>query len=228
MHTLPPHVWHIRRYGAEYIGTFVLVAVGVGSSMIAAKTNAFGITGIAFAFGLVVAVLIVAIGKISGAHINPAITLAMWSQRHFPARDVLPYMIAQCAGAITGSAILLRLFGPMGTVGATLPLVGVANTAVIEGVYSAVLAYVVFYVSTDLRVHRKYVPLIIGLTVFVGARMTGPITGGSFNPARSLGPAVVNNIWDHHWIYWLAPIVGMWMGAMAHARVRKFSHRTTK
>ena len=217
----PSPALHIRRYVAEFFGTLLLVVFGVGSSMIAAKTGAFGINGIAFAFGLVVAVVIVAIGKTSGAHINPAVTLALWSQRHFPARDVLPYIIAQCVGAIAGSAILLRLFGSMGTVGATLPVIGAANTIVIEGAYSALLAFVVFYVGAQMRIPRHYVPAIVGMTVFVGARLTGPITGGSFNPARSLGPALVNGIWDQHWIYWLAPIVGMWIGARMHALFRK-------
>lgn len=198
----------------------MLVVFGVGSSMIAANTQAFGIGGIAFAFGLIVAVLIIAIGKVSGAHLNPAVTIAMWSQRHFHRRDVLPYIVAQCAGAIAGSAVLLRIFGPMGIVGATLPVIGVPLTLVIEALYSAILAFVVFYVAADQRIARKYVPVIIGLTVFVGARITGPITGGSFNPARSLGPAFVNGIWEHHWIYWIAPIVGMWLGAGAHARWR--------
>ena len=211
----------MRRYLAEFFGTLVLVLVGVGSSTIDANTNVFGITGIAFAFGLIVAMLIVAIGKTSGAHINPAVTVAMWSQRHFPARDVAPYIAAQCLGAIAGSAILLQLFGPMGTVGVTLPVIGVASTVVIEGAYSALLAFVVFYVGAQMRIPRAYVPAIVGATVFVGARLAGPITGGSFNPARSLGPALVNGIWDHHWIYWLSPVIGMWIGARAHALFRK-------
>ncbi|MEO7996214.1 MAG: aquaporin [Gemmatimonadaceae bacterium] len=220
LNTHPHRVWHFRRYAAELLGTGVLVLFGVGSSMIAERTHAFGIGGIALAFGLIVAVLIVAIGKISGAHINPAVTLALWSQRHFHGRDVLPYIVAQCLGAIAGAALLLQIFGPMGTVGVTLPVIGAGLTLVIEMAYSALLSFAIFYLAADARIPRNYVPPMIGLVVFVGARITGPITGGSFNPARSLGPAFVNGIWQHHWIYWVAPIVGMWIGAAAHAQLR--------
>lgn len=198
----------------------MLVLFGVGSSMVAARTHAFGAGGIAFAFGLTVAVLIVAMNNISGAHINPAVTLALWSQRHFHGRDVAPYIIAQCLGATVGSALLLKLFGPMGHVGATLPAIGVARTLGVEMLYSAILSFVIFYLAAEPRISRRIVPLIVGITVFLGARITGPMTGGSFNPARSLGPAVVNGIWEHQWIYWLAPIVGMWIGAVVHARGR--------
>ena len=199
----------MRRYIAEAIGTFALVAIGPGSVMVAAKTGAFGHTAVALAFGLVVCLVVASTGHIGGAHINPAITIGFWSVKRFPTRDVAPYIIAQCIGAIAASAVLTWLLGPHGNYGATVPALSIARSFVVEAGYSALLGFVVMAVATDERTPKAVAPFAIGATVFAGALVTGPLTGGSFNPARTLGPAVLGGVWTAHWLYWLAPTVGI-------------------
>ena len=177
--------------------------------MVAAKTNAFGHEGVALAFGLAVTLCVAGFGHLSGAHINPAVTIGFWSVRRFPTRDVLPYIVAQCVGAIAASAILGWLIGPVGNFGATVPTVGTAQAFVIEAGYSGLLAFVIMVVATDDRTPPAVAPFALGATVFAGALVTGPLTGGSFNPARSLGPALLGSVWTVHWLYWVAPIGGM-------------------
>jgi len=202
-----------RRYAAEAIGTFTLVAIGPGAVMVAARSHAFGPTGVALAFGLVITICVASIGHLSGAHINPAVTIGFWSVRRFPSRDVVPYVIAQCVGAACASSLLGWLLGPVGAFGATVPNLPLAQSFVVEAGYSGLLAFVIMAVATDHRTPAGVAPFAIGATVFAGALVTGPLTGGSFNPARSFGPALASGIWTAHWLYWIAPIVGM-AGAM--------------
>lgn len=199
----------VRRYVAEAIGTFALVAVGPGATMVAAKTGAFGHTSVALAFGLVVCFVVASTAQLGGAHINPAVTLGFWSVRRFPTREVVPYILAQCLGAIAASLALVWLLGPVGNFGATIPALSTARSFAVEAGYSAILAFVIMGVASEQQVAVTIAPLAIGAAVFAGALVTGPLTGGSFNPARSLGPAVVGGVWTAHWLYWLAPIVGM-------------------
>ena len=201
-----------RRYVAEAGGTFALVAIGPGAVMVAARTHAFGHLGIALAFGLVITLVVASSGHLSGAHINPAVTIGFWSLRRFAGRDVLPYIVAQCLGATAASALLAWLLGPVGDFGATVPRLAVAQSFMIEMGYTGLLGFVIMGVATDERAPRAVAPFAIGVTVFAGALVTGPLTGGSFNPARSLGPALIGGIWTAHWLYWLAPIAGMVLG----------------
>ena len=222
--TSPPVTTHrlmLRCYGAEALGTFALVAIGSGAAMVAAKTNAFAQSGVTLAFGLAVALIVAASGHLGGAHINPAVTLGLWSVRRFPARHVVPYILAQCTGAIAASALLAWLLGPVGNFGATVPSVSVARAFVIEMGYTGLLGFVIMAVATDDRAPAAIAPFVLGATVFVGALVTGPLTGGSFNPARTLGPAVVGSIWTAHWLYWLAPIIGMIAGMQLYDVVRR-------
>lgn len=199
----------VRRYIAEAIGTFMLVAIGPGSAMVSAKTGAFGHTGVALAFGLVVCLVVASSGHLGGAHINPAVTIGFWSVRRFPTRDVAPYIVSQCLGAVAASAVLAWLLGPVGNFGATLPALPIGRSFAVEAGYSAMLGFVIMGVATDKRTPAAVAPFAIGATVFAGALVTGPLTGGSFNPARSLGPAVIGGIWTAHWLYWLAPVLGI-------------------
>lgn len=208
----------IRCYVAEALGTAILVLVGCGSAIVAQSTHAFGHAGVSLAFGLVVAFLVASLGTISGAHINPAVTLAFWSLRRFPTRHVAPYILAQCIGAVLASFALQWLLGTASGHGATVLSVSPARAFAIEAGFSGILALVIFAVATDERISKTIVPFVIGATVFAGALVTGPLTGGSFNPARSLGPAIAGNIWTAHWIYWLAPVGGM----LVMARVYEF------
>lgn len=198
-----------RRYTAEAFGTFALVALGPGAAMVSASTHAFGHIGVALAFGLVVTIVVASTGHLGGAHINPAVTIGFWSLGRFPAREVAPYVAAQCVGAIAASALLVWLLGPVGNFGATVPALSIARSFVIEFGYTAILGFVVMSVATDERTPAGVAPFAIGATVFLGALITGPLTGGSFNPARSLGPALVGGVWTAHWLYWAAPILGM-------------------
>lgn len=210
----------MRCYVAEALGTAILVLIGCGASIVSASTNAFGGAGIALGFGLAVTLLVASLGTISGAHINPAVTLAFWSARRFPARHVLPYIVAQCLGAVAASYVLLWLLGTSGGFSATVPMVTTDRAFVIEAGYSGILALVIFAVATDVRVPREVAPFVIGATVFAGALVTGPLTGGSFNPARSLGPALAGDVWRAHWLYWLAPIGGMILAARLYEFLR--------
>lgn len=209
-----------RRWIAEAIGTFALVAIGPGAAMVAARTGSFGHAGVALAFGLVVTLVVAATGHLGGAHINPAVTVALWSVRRFPGREVLPYVAAQCAGAIAASLVLRWLLGADGGFGETVPTLSVGRAFAVEAGYSALLAFVVMAVATDERASAAAAPFVIGATVFAGALVTGPLTGGSFNPARTLGPAVAGGVWTAHWLYWAAPILGMVAAVHAYEMLR--------
>jgi MIP family channel proteins len=209
-----------KRYVAELVGTFALVAVGPGAVMVSASTHAFGHVGVALAFGLVITLAVASTGHLSGAHINPAVTLGFWSVRRFPARDVLPYIVAQVIGATAAAALLRWLLGPVAAVGATVPSLSIARAFVIELAYSGLLAFVIMGVATEAKSPASVAPFAIGATVFAGALVTGPLTGGSFNPARSLGPAIVSGVWTAHWLYWLAPVAGMIAAMHVYERLR--------
>jgi len=187
----------LRRLTAEAIGTYFLVLIGPGAAMVNAWGGGLlGVTGIALAFAFVVIAMVYALGHVSGAHINPAVTVAFWSARRFPARDVIPYIVAQCVGAV-------------GHLGATVPAISIGAAFAVEWLLSFVLMLVIMAVATDDRVAPGFAPLAVGLTVGFCALTGGPLTGASMNPARSFGPAVAGGIWTAHWVYWLAPITGM-------------------
>jgi MIP family channel proteins len=210
----------MRRFVAEGIGTFALVAIGPGAVMVAAKTGAFGHAAVALAFGLAVTLVVASSGHLGGAHINPAVTIGFWSLRRFPGRDVFPYIAAQCIGAVGASALLVWLLGPVGNYGATVPSLPVAQSFVIEFGFTSLLGFVIAGVATDERSPTAVAPFAIGATVFAGALVTGPLTGGSFNPARTLGPAVIGGVWQAHWLYWTAPIAGMAAGMRVYEVLR--------
>ena len=210
-----------RRLTAEAIGTFFLVLVGPGAARVDAWSHgAVGHVGVSLAFAFVVIAMVFALGHLSGAHINPAVTVAFWSVGRFPSRDVLPYVIAQCMGAIAASVVLRAVLGPVGQMGATLPSVAVARAFGIEWLLSFVLMFVVMAVATDDRVADGFAPLAVGLTVGFCALVGGPLTGASMNPARSLGPAFVGGLWASHWLYWVAPLTGMAVAARVYDRLR--------
>lgn len=209
-----------QRATAEAIGTFALVAVGPGAAMVAARTGAFGHAGVALAFGLVVAVVVAASGHLSGAHINPAVTLGFWSRGRFPAHEVPAYVVAQCAGAIAAALALGWVVGGEGMSAATLPALPLARAFAVEAGFTALLGFVIAGAATDDRAPEAAAPFAIGATVFAGARVCGPLTGGSFNPARTLGPAIAFGAWQAHWLYWVAPVAGMLAGMRAYDAVR--------
>jgi MIP family channel proteins len=195
---------------AEAIGTFILVFVGTGAVMVnQISQGAITHLGVSCVFGAVVAALIYTFGHVSSAHFNPAVTLAFWRCGVFPSRKVLGYMLAQCLGAIAASALLRLSLGEVGTLGATLPLQeNWLQSLVLETILTFILMLVILGAGLDRRAPKGFAGLAIGLTVFIEAACMGPITGASMNPARSLGPALVAHLWQHHWLYWVAPILG--------------------
>lgn len=210
----------LQRWVAEALGTFVLVALGPGAAMVAAETGAFGHGGVALAFGLAVMIVVASSGHLGGAHINPAVTIGFWSLRRFPGRDVAPYIMFQSGGAIAAMLVLVYVLGPVGNFGATVPAVSMGRAFLVEAGYTGVLGFVIMAVATDSRSPVTVAPFAIGATVWAGALVTGPLTGGSFNPARSLGPALVGGVWTAHWLYWLAPIAGMLAGMWTYELLR--------
>lgn len=210
-----------RRAAAEALGTFFLVLIGPGAAMVDARTGgAIGHSGVALAFGFVVLAMIYALGHLSGAHINPAVTVAFWATRRFPTRDLLPYVVAQCLGAVGASAVLRWVVGPVGNLGATVPHVSVGRALALEFFLSFGLMFVIMAVATDDRVASGFAGVAVGLTVGFEAMMGGPLTGASMNPARSLGPAVAGGPWTAHWIYWVGPIAGMVIAARVYDLLR--------
>lgn len=210
-----------RRALAEAIGTYFLVLIGPGAAMVNAYSEgAVTHPGVALSFAFVVLAMIYALGHVSGAHINPAVTLAFWSARQFPGRDVLPYITAQCAGAVAASFTMGWIVGPVGRFGATAPGVSTGAAFAVEWLLSFVLMLVIMAVATDDRVAPGFAGIAVGLTVGFCAMAGGPLTGASMNPARTLGPAVAAGIWDAHWIYWAAPIAGMLVAVRVYEFLR--------
>jgi MIP family channel proteins len=210
-----------RRAAAEFVGTFALVFIGVGAAAVDAWTGgAVGHVGISLAFALVVLGVIYAIGHLSGAHINPAVTVAFWLSRRFPGREVPGYVAAQCTGAVLASLLLGWLVGDAVSAGATVPSLSTGRALAVEGVLSFLLMFIIMAVATDERVAGGWAGLVVGLTVGFDALMGGPLTGASMNPARSLGPALAGGVWTAHWIYWLAPVGGTVLGALGYEFLR--------
>jgi MIP family channel proteins len=202
---------------AEAIGTFILVFAGTGAVVVnQISQGAITHVGISIVFGAIVAALIYTLGHISGAHFNPAVTISFWQGGFFPGKRVLVYILAQCTGAIAASILLRSTFGLVGNLGATLPLKdNWLQSLILETVLTFILMFVIFGSGLDRRAPIGFAGIAIGLTVAVEAAVMGPITGASMNPARSLAPALVSGLWQHHWVYWVAPILGaqlaMWV-----------------
>ena len=194
----------------EATGTFILVFAGTGAVMVNnISRGAITHIGISFVFGAVVAALIYSLGHLSGAHFNPAVTLAFWTSGFFPKKQVLPYIFAQLLGSILASSLLRISLGNVANLGATMPLNGNWwQSFILEIVLTFILMFVILGSGLDRRAHIGFAGLAIGLTVALEAAFMGPITGASMNPARSFGPALVAGIWQHHWVYWVAPILG--------------------
>lgn len=203
---------------AEGIGTFVLVFAGTGAVMVNQISNgALTHLGISFVFGAVVAALIYTLGHISKAHFNPAVTLAFWASGFFPKKFVLSYIISQCVGAVLASGVLLLSLGKVANLGATLPLKeNWLQSLVLEIILTFILMFVILGSGLDRRSPVGFAGLAIGLTVAFEAAFMGPITGASMNPARSFGPAIVSMIWQHQWVYWIAPIFGAQLAVIVY------------
>jgi MIP family channel proteins len=217
-----------KRLAAEVIGTFGFFFTGFCG--IAALTTqgpeAIQSLGIAAGFGFGLGLMIFAFGHISGGHYNPAVTLGLTTARRFPAGEVVPYWIAQIVGGVIAAAVLRFVFSKTileAVVNA--PGKGISNgqTFVLEAIFTGLFLLVVTTLATDKRApwNGVFAPFGIGLFIFIAATVCGPISGGSFNPARSLTPALVAGKSDHLWIYIVAPLLGGAIGGMIHAYFRE-------
>jgi aquaporin NIP len=199
----------IKKYIAELIGTFALVFCGTGAIVINQETNgAVSHVGVAITFGLVVMAMIYALGNISGAHLNPAVTIAFALARRFQLKQVLPYIISQLAGAFLASGILRFLFPANEMLGTTLPLGSAMQSFILEFILTFFLMLVIINVATGSKEQGMFAGLAIGSTVLLEAMFAGPICGASMNPARSIAPAIVSGHLEHLWVYIVATISG--------------------
>lgn len=200
----------MNKYIAEALGTYGMIFAGTGAIVIDAIT-AGRVThvGISLTFGLIVMAMIYALGDVSGAHFNPAVTLGFFFARRFPGRYVLPYIASQLAGAFCASLTLLLLFGNHASLGATLPAGSAWQSFGLETILTAILMFVILCVSTGPREVGTMAGIAIGGLIALEALFAGPICGASMNPARSLAPALVSGNIDALWVYLTAPILGV-------------------
>jgi aquaporin NIP len=209
-----------RALVAEAIGTFALVFAGCGAVMVDAKTGELGHVGVAITFGLVIMFGIYAVGHISGAHFNAAVTFAFALTRHFPWPRAAAYWCAQFIGAVIAALLLRASLGNVAHVGATLPSGSEGQSFLWELVMTAFLMFVILAVATDTRAVGEAAAIAIGGTIGLDAMFGGPISGASMNPIRSLAPALVSGDLHALWIYLTAPAVGAVLGALAYQFVR--------
>jgi len=188
--------------------------------MVDAKTHELGHVGVAFTFGLVIMAMIYAVGHISGAHFNGAVTFAFALSRHFPWPRAAGYWCAQLAGAIAAAALLRGSLGNIAHVGATMPSGSQAQSFLWELVLSFFLMFVIMAVATDTRAVGEAAAIAIGGTIGLDAMFGGPISGASMNPMRSAGPALVSGDLHALWLYIVAPVVGASLGALVYQLIR--------
>ena len=199
----------MKKLAAELFGTFALVFAGTGAIVINDVSG--GVVthvGIALTFGLVVLALIYALGDVSGAHFNPAVTVGFFVAGRFPMRSVPSYIASQCLGALCASLLLRLLFPAHGTLGATQPAGPVMQSVVLEMVLTWFLMLVILNVSTGAKEKGITAGMAVGAVIGLEALFAGPICGASMNPARSLAPALVSGHLEHLWIYIVAPLLG--------------------
>jgi MIP family channel proteins len=209
---------------AESIGTFGLVFAGCGAIMIDTLSHGqITHVGVGLVFGLIITVMIYAFGHISGAHFNPAVTLAFVLARHFPLRRLWVYWSAQVIGATLAALCLRLLLGNVAHLGTTLPTGtgGAWQSFAFETLLTFFLMVVIMAMATDTRAVGHAAALAIGATVALEALFAGPISGASMNPARSLGPALVSGTWTAQWVYLIAPFLGAIVGALVYRWIRE-------
>ena len=210
-----------RRAVAEALGAFALVFAGCGAIVTDATGSGIGAVGVGLVFFLVLLAAIAALGHVSGAHFNPAVSLAFFLTRHLPARDLGAYWLAQVLGAGVAAVFLLAVWPDTpADLGATVPAVAAGRAVMIELVLTALLMLVIMSVATDTRAVGAPAALAIAAAVGLAAIAFGPVTGASLNPARSLAPALAAGQWDSFWVYLAGPLAGAPLGALAYQYVR--------
>lgn len=212
-----------KRFCSEVLGTFILVVIGCGAVVVNdLHEGAVTHVGISLVFGLVVMAIVYALGDISGAHINPAVTVGFWAARRFAGRDVAPYIVAQLIGATLAAVCLRGMFGVHETLGSTLPAGSPGQSFALEVLLTAILMFVILCVSSGAKEKGIMAGAAIGSVIAFEALFGGPVSGASMNPARSLGPAIVSgNLGEHQWVYVVAPVLGSLVSIAAFRSVQQ-------
>lgn len=212
---------NISRFIAELLGTYALVFFGTGAIVIDSLYGGI-IThlGISIAFGFIVMAMIYAFGDISGAHINPAVTIGFWISGRFKAKNVIPYIAFQFIGAVLASLSLYILFPEAETMGGTLPTGDVWQSFLMEVIITFFLMLVIIHVSSGSKEVGMIAGLAIGVMVLIAAMIGGPVSGASMNPARTLGPAIISGQFTHIWIYFTAPVIGSILAVLSFKLIR--------
>jgi aquaporin Z len=218
----------MRKYIAEIIGTFALIFCGTGAIIINQQTGGvISHAGVAATWGLIVAAMIYTVGDISGAHLNPAVTIGFWVAKTFPAKEILPYIISQGIGAFLASFTLHYLFPSNDTLGASLPAGTAIQSFVLELILTFLLMFTIIHVAKGSKEQGMFAGIAIGSVVLLEAMFAGPICGASMNPIRSLSPAVVSGHLEHLWVYLSAPTFGavlavlVWQGLKPKANQKE-------
>jgi aquaporin Z len=199
----------MRKYIAEIIGTFALIFCGTGAIIVNQETGGtITHAGIAVTWGLIVAAMIYTVGDISGAHLNPAVTIAFWVAKVFPAKEIIPYLTSQAIGAFLASLTLNYLFPANNTLGATLPSGTPVQSFILELILTFLLMFTIIHVAKGSKEQGMFAGLAIGSVVLLEAMFAGPICGASMNPIRSLSPAILSGHTEHLWVYLIAPFLG--------------------
>ncbi len=201
---------------------------GCGAIVADELAGGLGAVGVALCFGLVIMAMVFATGHLSGAHLNPAVTVAFALTRHFSARDVGAYVLAQVLGATAAALCLLAVWpNAPADLGATVPSIAAGGALLYEVLLTAILMFVITAVATDVRAVGSGAALAIGGAVALDALFGGPVTGASMNPARSLGPALAAGQWESFWVYLAGPLAGAALGALAYQLIRGETPRPT-
>lgn len=211
-----------EQYLSEFIGTFFLVFFGCGA-IILSKLNPSAMPGfiIPVIFGLIVCAMIYAVGHISGAHFNPAVTISFWAIKKFPAYKIPGYIFSQIAGALVAGLFHYIIWGGVNHLfGATVFHGPITQAITSEFLASFLLMFVITAVATDSRAQGELAGIAIGIAVALCAFLFGPLTGASMNPARSLGPAIWASYWEGLWIYFVAPVSGAIVAALIYDKIR--------
>ncbi|HRG53960.1 MAG TPA: aquaporin [Bacteroidia bacterium] len=199
----------MNKYLAEVIGTFALVFCGTGAIIINQETaGVITHAGVAITFGLIVAAMIYTLGDISGAHLNPAVSIAFCIAKVFPVKELVPYIISQAIGAFIASLTLHCLFPANTTLGSTLPSGTALQSFILEFILTFILMLVIMRVAKGSKEQGLFAGTAIGSVVLLEAMFAGPICGASMNPIRSLAPAIVSGNTQSLWVYILAPVLG--------------------
>src|SRR6266566_4366256 len=211
-----------RKYAAEFIGTFALVCAGTGAIIINDVTGgAVTNVGVGLTFGMIVMTMIYAVGDVSGAHFNPAVTLGFFVARRFEGRLILPYVVSQLSGALVASLLLRGLFPQHATLGATAPAGPALQSLILEIILTALLMFVILNVSVGAKERGITAGIAVGSVIALEALFAGPICGASMNRARSFAPALVSQHVAYLWIYLVAPVTGALIAVVGCRCVRK-------